>query len=254
MRSRSASASASGSRSASFPPARAIVGRPPPLPPTSTAAPLTTSPALTLRRDGLVEVGHELHASVLDRAEHDGRRRVPLLDAVGQLEQRVAREPVDLLHDDADAVSLDHAGLGVGARRRRGARALQVTAQLLDLAADVVELARARVQVRPGLTGGDRLDPARPRADGALGEDREGSDLGGRPDVRAAAELGRVAGYLDDADDVAVLLAEEHHRAEVARLVDRRLERDDAVVLEDLLVHPLLDVVALLRCERRGRA
>src|SRR5688572_9668347 len=41
--SRSASASASGSRSASLPPARAMVGRPPPPPPTSDAAPLTTS-------------------------------------------------------------------------------------------------------------------------------------------------------------------------------------------------------------------
>ena len=43
--------------------------------------------------------------------------------------------------------------------------------------------------------------------------------------MRAAAELAREAVDLDHAHDVAVLLAEEHHRAELARLVDRRLER-----------------------------
>ena len=50
-----------------------------------------------------------------------------------------------------------------------------------------------------------------------------------------------------DAHDVAVLLAEEHHRAELPRLVDRRQERAHRPVLEDRFVDDLLDAAALLR-------
>ena len=55
---------------------------------------------------------------------------------------------------------------------------------------------------------------------------------------------------LDHAHEVAVLLAEEHHRAELPRLVDRRRERAHRDVLEDLLVDDPLDPLALLRRER----
>ena len=79
---------------------------------------------------------------------------------------------------------------------------------------------RARAEQRPRLARGHRLDPPRARADRALGEDRERPDLRGRADVRAAAQLARVVLDLDDAHVVAVLLAEERHRAELARLVD----------------------------------
>ena len=68
--------------------------------------------------------------------------------------------------------------------------------------------------------------------------------------MRAAAELHRVARNLDDADDVAVLLAEQHHRPELAGLVDRRLEDVHGPVLEDDLVDAALDLLALLACER----
>ena len=68
--------------------------------------------------------------------------------------------------------------------------------------------------------------------------------------MRAAAELAGEAVHLDDAHDVAVLLAEEHHRAELARLVDRRQERAHRPVLEDALVDDLLDALALLPRER----
>ena len=55
---------------------------------------------------------------------------------------------------------------------------------------------------------------------------------------------------VDDAHLVAVLLAEEHHRAELARLVDRDDVRPHRVVLEDRLVDPLLDRAPLVGRER----
>ena len=64
--------------------------------------------------------------------------------------------------------------------------------------------------------------------------------------MRAAAELARDAFDLDDADDVAVLLTEQHHRPELARLVDGRLEDVQRVVLEDGAVDPLLDHLVTL--------
>ena len=89
-----------------------------------------------------------------------------------------------------------------------------------------------------------------PEADRALGRDHERPDLRGPAHVRPAAELARVARDLDDAHLVAVLLAEQHHRAELLRLLDRRHERVDGEVLEDLLVDAALDLLALVRGER----
>src|ERR1700693_1864879 len=59
------------------------------------------------------------------------------------------------------------------------------------------------------------------------------------PHVRAAAELDRPAADVDDAHDLAVLLSEEHHRSELARLVDRSLVDAHRQVLEHLLVRAL---------------
>ena len=192
--------------------------------------------------DRVVEVRDEVHRPVLARAEHDGRRRLPLLEAVGEVEQRVGRQPFDGLGDHGDTA--DHLDLGLDVGRRRGclaARLLRLLAQLDELAAQLVELARTALEHRPGLTRRDGLDPAGARADGAFAEQHERADLGGRADVRAAAQLGRVAVDLDDAHDLAVLLAEERHRAELPRLGDRRLERADRQRREDLLVDDPLD-------------
>ncbi len=62
----------------------------------------------------------------------------------------------------------------------------------------------------------------------------------------AAAELGRRAVDVDDPHDLAVLLAEERHRPEPARLVEGRLERVHGHVREDGAVDALLDLDALL--------
>ena len=72
---RSASASAAGSRSESLPPARAIVGRPPPLPPISAAASRITSPAFSPRPSS--------EASMLIRIWADPFSRSPAITTAG---------------------------------------------------------------------------------------------------------------------------------------------------------------------------
>jgi hypothetical protein len=63
--------------------------------------------------------------------------------------------------------------------------------------------------------------------------------------VCPTTELARESRNLDDANDVAVLLAEEHRRAELPCLIDWRQERMHGPVLEDPLVDDLLDARSL---------
>ena len=67
-----------------------------------------------------------------------------------------------------------------------------------------------------------------------------------------AAQLARPGAVadLDHAHDVAVLLAEQRHRAERLGLVERRRQRAHGMVGEDPLVDLLLDVAQLLRGQR----
>ena len=80
----------------------------------------------------------------------------------------------------------------------------------------LVAIALERLQ---RLEAGDRLDAADAGRDAALGHDRKQADVAGRAHVRAAAQLHAEAGNRDDADLVAVLLAEERHRAGGDRLL-----------------------------------
>src|SRR5205814_5243530 len=142
----------------------------------------------------------------------------PLLhDPVGLGQQRLGVHPTRAADVDVDATDLL-----LAARLDLHLLALLAPAaappRLRELFAQLVHLARARVQEGVRLAGGDRFDPPRARADRALGEDRERPDLRRCANVRAAAELARVAGDLDQPHLVPVLLAEEHHRAELARL------------------------------------
>ncbi len=98
----------------------------------------------------------------------------------------------------------------------------------------------------------DRLDAPHALAHGRLAHDRERADRGGRAHVRAAAQLHRVAGDVDDAHDVAVLLAEQHRGAELARRVLRGLEDVQVVILEHDAVDLVLDRAQLLGGDRRG--
>src|SRR5262249_27034828 len=66
---------------------------------------------------------------------------------------------------------------------------------------------------------GDRFDTTNSCRDTALGDDGEETDVASRADVRAAAQLDAEARNRHDANLVAVLLAEERHRASRDRLL-----------------------------------
>ena len=99
-----------------------------------------------------------------------------------------------------------------------------------------------------------RLDAAHPGTDRALREQLDQPELPGAVHVRAAAQLAGVVADLDDADLVAVLLAEQRHRAEPAGLV---LGGDEGAHLLVVLQHGVdlvLDLVAAPRPAPRRRA
>ena len=132
-------------------------------------------------------------------------------------------EPFDLLGDL----------LGRGAQQRADA-----PQQLLFLL-DVLERAVA----------GDRLDAAQVRADRALAHDLDRADEAERVHVRAAAQLGRRAGF-EHAHDLAVLLAEERDRADAFGLGLRGLVVAHRRVGDHLLVGEPLDLRELLGRDR----
>src|SRR6266511_4193803 len=88
-----------------------------------------------------------------------------------------------------------------------------------------------------------RRDPAHPGPDRRLVQDLDHPELAGARGMGTAAQLARVVADLDDADLVAVLLAEQRHRADPARLLLRGDERVHLQVAHQHLVDLLLDVV-----------
>ncbi len=108
-------------------------------------------------------------------------------------------------------------------------------------------------QVAERVDADQRLDPADAGADRRLGEDLHQAELAGPGDVRAAAQLAGVVADLDDPHLVAVLLAEQRHRAQPARLVLRGDERVHLEVAQQHLVDLLLDVEQHRRRHRAGR-
>ena len=107
-----------------------------------------------------------------------------------------------------------------------------------------------RLHVRERARARDRLDAPDAGRDAAFGDDLEEADVAGARDVRAAAKLARGAD-VEHAHLVAVLLAEEHHRAELLRVVDRHHARAGRRVVEDLGVDDRLDAADLLVGHRR---
>src|SRR5207249_4914959 len=101
-----------------------------------------------------------------------------------------------------------------------------------------------------GVEAGRRLDTTNAGRDPALRQDLEHADLAEGAGVRPTAELDGVLRHREDADDVAVLLLEDRHRATLARLGLREDLGLDGRVGEDLPVHHVLDLLDLLRGER----
>ena len=103
-----------------------------------------------------------------------------------------------------------------------------------------------------GGAAGDGFDAAHAAADAGLAEDDEGADLAGGVDVGAAADLeaerigvvvavGVRAAHADDADHVAVAVAEEGQRAVADGVGVGGLAGGDSQVLADLAVGEALD-------------
>ena len=191
-----------------------------------------------------------MHASVFARSEHDGRRRMLLFQPVGELEH-VVRGRLAELHDDhlhpAGLVSPLREDLGTPLVSGLRFASLRACPSSDRRAAASSACARRYAKASPEVTASMRRTP---EPTDAFGDDRERPDLRGRAHVGAAAELAREAGDFDHADDLAVLLPEEHHRTELPRLLDRRQERVHREVLEHPLVDDLLHALALLRAHR----
>src|SRR5437016_329915 len=77
----------------------------------------------------------------------------------------------------------------------------------------------------------------------------EDAYFGGGGNVSPAAKLARDVLDLDHAHPVAVLLAEESHRAERLGLCAASLDRAHRVALEDPPIHESLDVADLIGCQ-----
>src|SRR5260221_462848 len=198
--------------------------------------------------------------------EHDRARLDPSLQLVERLAQRLHVRAVEARGEDLHALHV-HGGAGqVVARARRhlllGARGfaleeLHAFQHLRELELDLLRLGLQRGRdARQALAflahqrqrdrAGDRLDAADARGDAAFGSDAEKADVAGVRHVSAAAQLARGTD-VEHAHLVAVLLAEEHHRAQLLRVVDGHDARRRRLVPQDLGVHQVLDTADLLR-------
>ena len=96
------------------------------------------------------------------------------------------------------------------------------------------------------IAAGDSLDTADAGSNRGLADDLEAADLSGVLDVGAAAELGGPALNINNTDDLAVLLAEQSHSAQLLGLFDGHFLDGDVHRLEDLVVDDLLHAEQLL--------
>ena len=91
---------------------------------------------------------------------------------------------------------------------------------------------------------GDGFDATGAGGDGHLGDDFDKADFAGGADVGAAAELAAVTADIDDADELAVFVAEEREGS-FGFLVELSLVGFDLGVVDDLGVDELLDLEEL---------
>ena len=222
-----------------MPPPCARSGRPPPLPPTSGAISCTSRPAVNALRqvlgDGRDEGDLAVHRRIRGRSRPSRMRsRSVSITERSPSASRPSRRADEHRHAG------DHLRGGGELLRAAPARARASSSRscfsscfcssrsfwsrrgsssggILRRPADSRSAASSCPTCRERGLAGDRLDAADARGDGALGDDLEEPDLAGGVEVRAAAELGGEVADADDADAVAVLLAEQRHRPALER-------------------------------------
>ncbi len=102
-----------------------------------------------------------------------------------------------------------------------------------------------------GALPGHRFDTAHARGHTALGGDLEQTDVAGARDMRTATQFGGVVAHLQHAYVLAVLLAEQRHRAELERFLHAHVVDFGRVVGAHLLVDLAFDDRQVLGADRR---
>ena len=236
------SASASSTREASVPPPWATSSLPPPLPPTSGPRRRTSSLALEPALAGLVvdrATTDDLAVGDADDHHHPGPAR-------GQPAADVERQPAHVAGAGAVGAVGDHADAADVRRRRPRARRPPRAAAARRTRSISFSAARSRSTMsstRSGSSSGrdlerlgelgdqhvlagqepvgvgadQRLDPAYAGADRRLAEQLDHAELAGAAGVGAAAQLAGPVADRDHPHLVAVLLAEQRHRAGLRR-------------------------------------
>src|SRR5439155_14683394 len=99
---------------------------------------------------------------------------------------------------------------------------------------------------RDGPRSGHRLDAPDARRHAAFGDDDKEPDVAGRGDVRATAQFHTEAGDTHNTNLVAVLFAEQRHRARLDRLLGGPHLGRHRRIAADLLVDDALDAIDLV--------
>src|SRR5688572_29050071 len=206
---------------------------------------------------------HQRGPAVRDRHQRDHPGADLALDLVGHALQFLGRDVVQQARGERDAVHLLRRRAGARATGRRrlagfselALQALALVEQRRDALREIggKSLQRRRRLVQQALLLGDvgfrrraghRFDAAHAGADRAFADDLEQADVAGAPHMGAAAQLGRedlvlvgrLAAHRDDADLVAVFLAEQRHRAGFDRGLRRHQARLHRLVVTDTVV------------------
>ena len=139
-------------------------------------------------------------------------------------------------------------------------RSARIVDRRLEKAGDLLQPAALLGEVPARGVARHRLEPAHARRDRSFGNDGDDADVAGAVDMGAAAELDREGAvraraverraHRDDADLVAVLLAEEGAGAGLDRLVDGHELRHDRLVLQEHRVGDVLDLSDLVVGDR----
>ena len=120
----------------------------------------------------------------------------------------------------------------------------------LDKRSCLVHLLLHVLVVSADIVAGQRFDSAHARCDAVLGQDLELADLAGVLYMRAAAELGGELAHLDDADFVAVFLAEQRHGAALLGILNAHDCGLDVKTFGNLLVYEIFHSLDLFRRHR----